>query len=92
MVRRIQKLKGMLLEYFKTYKRILLVGHCQTFKFFLATNNDEILQDESDTVWANGPHLKNCEKVVYSLEEDGGSLEQNGTNIENACSSSANGV
>ncbi len=92
MVRRIQKLKRMLLEYSKTYKRILLVGHCQTFMFFLATNYDEILQDDTDTVWANGPHLKNCEKVVYTLEEEGGSVEQNGTNIENVCSSAANGV
>ncbi len=82
MVKRIQKLKKKLLDFSKTYKKILLVGHCQTFKFFLATNNDEILQDVTDTVLANGPHLKNCEKVVHMLEDNGAGLGQNGIGLK----------
>ncbi len=71
MATRISKLKQILWELTKQYKKILVVGHCQTFMYFLATNTDEIMKDTTDTVLPNGPHLKYCEQVEYDLQENG---------------------
>ncbi len=80
MLHRVQKLKQMILEYSKTYKKILLVAHLVVFKYLLATNasNEEILRDETDTLKPDGHHMENCEKMCVTLENNGTVMQQNG--------------
>ena len=67
MTRRMIKLKEILIELSKSYSNILLIGHKMTFKYFTATNYEELINDETNTVEPNGFTFNNCQMMKHAL-------------------------
>ena len=70
MTRRMIKLKEILIELYSdtlSYSYILLVGHKMTFKYFTATNYEEMINDETNTVEPNGFAFDNCQMMKHAL-------------------------
>ena len=67
MTKRILKLKEMLRDFAKSYSNILLIGHKQTFLYLTATNNEEMLNDSTNTVEPRGLAFDNCQMIKYDL-------------------------
>ena len=67
MTRRMTKLKEILSELSKSYSDILLIGHKMTFKYFTATNYEQMINDEANTVEPNGLTFDNCQMMKHAL-------------------------